>query len=176
MSWLRTASLPQRLPLLFQAALLAATIVYSAVLWIQIAAATFASCAIQKEAPEALQKLVATLDATITLGIQLSTTLVGVGAAALLGFKTGLMLTPTVRALLLSSILMFTQSALCASYWKYGVAQAWLISCLDLVATSYLNSRFVAQTYFFFAGLFLLGILVVFVAFAREVPPEVAKS
>jgi hypothetical protein len=107
------------------------------------------------------QKTIATLDGIIDLGLKLSTTLVGVGAAVLIGLKSGLKMTPFVQVLLLVATLLFVQSALYAVWWRLGIAQIWLNQCFGLITAEYLQRRLEAHFGFFFLGLGALGLLVI---------------
>ena len=55
-----------------------------------------------------------------------ATTLVGVGAAVFLGFKSGLNLTTPIRILILFATACFLQSALYAILWRIRVAELWV--------------------------------------------------
>jgi hypothetical protein len=152
---------------------LAGVALLSLAIWLFAGLGSFGAC-VRGTVLEPQQKTVAALDGTIALSIQISTGLTGVGAAALIGLKSGITLTPAVRALLLVSVLMFAQSALCASWWRFGVAEAWLNECLNIVAESYLHNRFQAHALFFAAGLISLGLLVI--ASARAARAEVVEG
>src|SRR5215813_6895715 len=68
------------------------------------------------------QKTISALDGTVDLGLKLSTTLVGFGAALLIGIKDSVRMTPALRLLVLVSTLLFAQSALYGVWWRLGVA------------------------------------------------------
>lgn len=106
------------------------------------------------------EKTVAALDATVDLGLKLSTSLVGLGAAALIGLKTGFRLTAATRLFLFMAILFFAQSALCGIWWRLEIANGWLNQCLNIVVHPRLQSRYQAHFSFFLLGLFTLGALV----------------
>jgi hypothetical protein len=132
---------------------------FSAAIWIYAAAGNFV-CA-TGTIDEHYQRTVAALDGTVALTIQIATTLVGFGAAALIGLNMGMTVTARVRMLLAASVLMFAQAAICASWWRFGIAQAWFNKCLSLVAEGYLHNRFQAHLLFFMGGLLMLGMLVI---------------
>jgi hypothetical protein len=107
------------------------------------------------------QEAIKALDAVADVGIKLSTTLVGIGAAVLLGFKSGLTLTTQIRAFILLATMCFLESALYAVLWRMRIAELWINDCLALVVEPRLQYRFTAHFGFFLAGLFFLALLVV---------------
>lgn len=120
------------------------------------------------------QKTITVVDGTVDLGVKFSTTLVGLGAALLLGLKSGLTLTRGTRILLLLSITLFLQSALYGIWWRFGIADAWLNTCLNLLTEQPMQRRYMMHFLFFVFGLGSLGILAIFAAFAR--PSEASTS
>jgi hypothetical protein len=106
-------------------------------------------------------KTIAALDQVVDLGIKLSTTLAGVGAALLLGLKSSIRSTPIVRYCTLLSTILFVESALYAVWWRTGIAELWLNNCPALVTKPRLEFRFDAHFYLFVAGLISIGLLVV---------------
>jgi hypothetical protein len=114
---------------------------------------------------EHYQKTITALDGTVDLGLKLSTTLVGFGAALLIGIKDRLRMSPGVRIAVLVSTLLFTQSALYAVWWRLGVAESWLNECLNLVIEPNLQRRYQAHFDFFLAGLLSLAVLVIAATF-----------
>jgi hypothetical protein len=115
-----------------------------------------------------LQKTIAALDGIVDLGLKLSTSLVGFGAALLIGLKGGLTLTSSVRTSLLLSMLMFTWSALYAVVWRFGVANMWLNKCLNLVIEQTMQRRYEAHILFFVLGLISLFALVLVAVQSRS--------
>jgi len=107
------------------------------------------------------EQAIKSLDAVADVGIKLSTTLVGFGAAILLGFKSGLTLTTSIRAFILLATICFLESALYAVLWRMRIAELWINDCLGLVTESRLQYRFDAHFAFFLAGLGCLALLVV---------------
>jgi len=67
---------------------------------------------------------------------------------------------------------MFTQSALYAVWWRFGIATSWLNKCLNLVDEDFMQRRYEAHLGFFLLGLFSLGVLVFVAAFARREEPS----
>ena len=114
---------------------------------------------------EIYQKTIAALDAIVELSVKLSTTLIGLGAALLIGLKTGLRFTPVTKLITITAVLFFAQSALYAVLWRLGVAELWLNKCLELVSQDILTRPYQAHFGFFLAGLLALGALVVIAAF-----------
>jgi hypothetical protein len=134
-------------------------VLVSVVIYFFIDAGTLRPCAPSREGAEQYQKTIAALDSIIDLGLKLATTLVGVGAAALIGFKSELKLSPSSRIVLLLAVICFLQSAFYAIKWRLAVAELWLNGCLDLISEPLLELRFLAHAYFFFGGLFWLALL-----------------
>jgi hypothetical protein len=132
-----------------------------------VASGSFSVCTPQ-ESQDIFAKTIAALDGIVDLGLKLSTTLVGLGAALLIGWKSGLKLTFPIRVIILVATLLLTQSALYAVWWRFGVAELWLNDCLELVAQPMLGRRFQAHFYFFLAGLLSLGVLVIGALFAEQ--------
>jgi hypothetical protein len=128
---------------------------------------SFGAC-VYGQTDESYQKTIAALDGIADLGLKLSTSLVGFGAALLIGLKGGLSLTAPVRTFLLISMLMFTQSALYAVWWRIGIAESWLNDCLNLVVEDHMQRRYQAHLWFFVLGLASLGALVFVASLARR--------
>jgi hypothetical protein len=139
----------------------------SALAYVWVAAGSFSVCTPQ-ESQDAYAKTIAALDGIVDLGLKLSTTLVGVGAAVLIGWKTELKLTFSIRVIILLATLLLIQSALYAVWWRFGVAELWLNECLDLIDQPMLGRRYQAHFYFFLAGLLSLGVLVIGALFAEQ--------
>ena len=115
-------------------------------------------------------RTIGSLDQVVDLGIKLSTTLAGLGAALLIGLRKGMKLTSPVKFFVLLSTILFVQSALYAIWWRTGIAELWLNDCPPLVAESRLQYRFNAHFYLFVAGLLSLGLVVVSSFFADQNP------
>jgi hypothetical protein len=151
-------------PLRSKVAITALLIICAAIYGI-VGSAGFGAC-VQGSITESLKETVKALDSTVDLGIKLSTTLVGLAAALLIGLKTGVRLTPTLRLLLFLCIILFTQSALYAVWWRLGIAEIWMNECLNLLAEPRILYRYWAHYYFMLAGLLSFGVLVSAAAFA----------
>ena len=135
------------------------------VLW--VASGSFKVC-VPAPLDESNQKTIAALDGIVDLGLTLSTTLIGVGAALLIGLKSGLKITLTVKVIILVATVFFVQSALYAVWWRLGVAEIWLNQCFNLLTAGYMQRRFEAHLVHFFLGLGSLGLLVIGALFAIE--------
>ena len=131
-----------------------------AVTWAWALKGTFGAC-VKGSTSEYLQRTIATLNDTIDLGIKLSVTLVGVGAAALIGFRTGIRLTNGMKMLLLLCVLLFGQSAMAGVAWR--LPNSWLNQCLNLITEDIMQRLFEICFAFFLAG---LGVTLVMVCFA----------
>lgn len=121
---------------------------------------------------EKYAKTIAALDQVVDLGIKLSTTLAGLGAALLLGLKAGMRSTPVMRLCILFSTILFVQSALYAIWWRTGIAELWLNDCPTLVAETRLQYRFNAHFYLFVGGLISIGLLVIGAIFTTPTEPS----
>jgi hypothetical protein len=103
---------------------------------------------------------VAALDKIIDLGLTFSTTLVGLGAALLMGWKTGIQLTYQSRLIILCATLFFVQSALYAITWRFWISTLLRIQCYEWLE-EHLTRLIQMHLGFFFLGLTSLGVLVV---------------
>lgn len=151
-------------------AIVAAVIMGSLGLFIWTSLGSFGACVVG-DLNENFQKTIAALDGIADLGLKLSTSLVGFGAALLIGIKTGVSLTTPVRTALLVSMLMFVQSALYAVWWRFGIATSWLNKCLNMVAEDFMQRRYEAHLIFFLLGLISLGALVIIAIQVRREEP-----
>ena len=139
----------------------------SLAVWSWGANGEFGAC-VKGSMSDQLQKTIAVLDGTIDLGIKLSTSLVGAGAALLVGITASVKLTRWVRVLILVAVLFFGQSAGAAVFWKLRVANSWLNECLNLVSEQILQRLFLTSYAFFFLGLATSLLMVCFAAYAWE--------
>jgi hypothetical protein len=143
---------------------------FSLMVFIWVLSGSFGAC-VAGSLSENLQKTIGALDGIIDLGLKLSTSLVGLAAALLIGLKGGLTLTAPVRTSLIISMLMFTQSAVYAVAWRFGIANSWLNTCLNLVTEPTMQRRYDAHLWFFIFGLISLGALVFVAAQSRGEEP-----
>jgi hypothetical protein len=147
--------------------ILGGLICLSAVAYFWVAAGSFKVCTPQESSQDTYAKTIGALDGIVDLGLKLSTSLVGLGAALLIGWKSGLKLTFAIKIIILIATLLLIQSALYAVWWRFGVAELWLNDCLELVAEPLLGRRYQAHFYFFLAGLVSLGVLVIGALFSE---------
>jgi hypothetical protein len=147
--------------------LLIGLICLSVLAFVWVAAGSFKVCTPQQDV-ESYAKTIAALDGIVDLGLKLSTTLVGLGAALLIGWKSELKLTFAIRVIVLAATVFLIQSALYAVWWRFGIAELWLNDCLELIAEPMLGRRYQAHFYFFLAGLVSLGVLVIGALFAEQ--------
>jgi hypothetical protein len=147
--------------------LLALFLAATAVVWWWALSGDFGAC-LKGTTDEHLQKSVAVLDATIDLGTKLSTTLVGVGAALLIGLKQGVKLSPWPKLLLLLAIICFGQSAIAAVLWSLKVANSWINECLNLITEDMMQRLFEASFGLFIAGLVFTLLMVCAAAWRTE--------
>lgn len=118
-------------------------------------------------AVDQFQKAVEFLDGIIQLGITLSTGLIGLGAALLLGLQGNLRPTPWTIAVLSGAMLCLAQAVLYGIWWKSGIANLWFNSCWEKIDADFLQYRYSTSFEFFMAGIALIGVLVVSVASQR---------
>jgi hypothetical protein len=138
--------------------------------WVESGSAFNVSVPTEGEATKQYEQAIKALDGIADVGIKLATTLVGVGAAVFLGFKSGLILTTRIRILILFATACFLQSALYAVLWRMRIAELWVNNSLDLLSAPRLQYRFEAHFLFFLAGLAFLGMLVVSAALTEQKP------
>ena len=124
-----------------------------------VAAGSFNVCVPEKLTEEAT-KTIEGLDKIIDLGITLSTSLVGLGAAILIGLKSGFRVSLPNQLIVLVAILFFVQSAIYAIWWRLGVAEIRLNQCFKVIAEDFLQRKFEAHFFLFILGLSALGVLV----------------
>src|SRR5262249_44630505 len=116
---------------------------------------------------ENVQKSFTAFDANVELGLKLATTLAGFGAAGLIGLKGGLRLTVPTRLFLFAGVVCFAQAAFYAVWYRFGVANAWLNGCPEIIARPILQERYQEHFLFFVLGLASLGALVAAAAVRR---------
>jgi hypothetical protein len=136
-------------------------------IWLWSLNGEFGAC-VKGTIGDTLQKTITTVDGIIELAIKLSITLVGAGAALLLGLKSGMRLTPGVKVLTLTAVLLFGQASLAGVWWRRWVANSWLNECLNLVSEPVMQRLFSAAFIFFMAGLVMLLIMLCYVVWSTE--------
>jgi hypothetical protein len=125
------------------------------------------SCAIEAGVDENLRATIETLNSVIELGLTLSTGLVGLGAALLIGIQGNLTITRSVITITFLSMMALAQSILYGVWWKIGIANLWFDGCLADVASPALQTRYLAHFYFMLAGMAFLGLLVMWASIQR---------
>lgn len=145
-------------------------------LWVQSGSAFQVCVPTEGAATTQHQEAIKALDAVADVGIKLCTTLVGIGAAILLGFKSGLALTTPIRAFILLATTCFLESALYAILWRMRIAELWVNDCLALVVEPRLQYRFTAHFGFFLAGLCFLALLVISATVTTSKPAQGGQS
>jgi hypothetical protein len=138
--------------------------------WVQSGSTFKVAVPTEGEATKQYEQAIKALDSIADVGIKLATTLVGLGAAVFLGFKSGLILTTQIRILILLATACFLQSALYAILWRVRVAELWVNDTLDLLSAPRLQYQFQAHFWFFIAGLVFLGLLVLSAAMTEQKP------
>jgi hypothetical protein len=127
----------------------------------------FQGCAVS-ELKDPLKLAIEQYAETIQTLLTLSTTLVALEAAVLLGFQKGLRLTEGRRILILLSTVAFVLAAYFAVLWKSRLGNILYQGCPTLLADGTMRYPFTATSYAFFAGLLLIGFVVWSAAFERE--------
>lgn len=149
----------------------AAVVVPSSLVWLSLYNEPSAVC-VRGSIDERFEKTIAALDSTVDLGLTLSVSLVGLGAALLVGLTSDLApdvkLTRPMRALIFVAILLFAQSAMAGVWWRLGIASVWLNQCTNWITEPFLFGRYQADFIFFVAGLFALLILVLVSTYGRH--------
>ena len=141
-------------------------LVISALVACWVASGSFKVCV--GEVDDQFQKTIGALDGVAELSVTLSTTLIGVGVALLIGLKTGLRLTFLTKIIIITAAFFLAQSAFYAVLWRWRVANLWLNKCLELITEPLLTRPYQAHVYFFMAGFVALFILVVVAAFSSK--------
>lgn len=118
-------------------------------------------------ASEQYQKTVEFLDSIIQLGLTLSTGLIGLGAALMIGLQGSLRMTPWNVTFLAGSLVCLAQTILYGVWWKAGIANLWFNECWERIDADFLQYRYSTSYEFFMLGIVLLGILVVSIALQR---------
>lgn len=125
------------------------------------------TCVIGDAKADGIDKAVSALDAVADLSIKLSTALIGLGAAVLIGYKPEVKLSTLSKYLLLISALFFLQSTLYAVWWRMGVAELWLNDCISRISSERFQLRYTAHFIFFALGLTALAGILIASIFAR---------
>lgn len=138
---------------------LAFSVLCGVLLYSWVADGSFRVCVPEKLTDE-VTKTIEGLDKVIDVGLTLSTSLVGLGAALLIGLKSGMRMSLPNQIIVLIAMLFFLQSALYAIWWRLGVVEIRLNQCFQLINQDILERKFAAHFAFFVLGLISLGALV----------------
>lgn len=124
----------------------------------------FSACAVEQYnefVKLSLDHYSSTIDRLFTL----STALVALGSAVLLGLQQAPKIAGARRVIILASTSCFGFASYFALLWQSRLAQSLFLECPRLIADPQMQFPFQASTYFFLAGLILMAVVVSFVAF-----------
>lgn len=154
--------------------ILLAVTVASGLIWYNVLAADYGVC-VRGMSGDYFDKALTALDSNVELGIKLSVGIVGVGGALLLGLKSGIDMPRWMKAILVTALLCFTQSALFGAWWRLGVANGWLNECPNLVREPRMTEIYRSAFAMFIMGLGALMMLLIAVVATgvRRMPGEV---
>jgi len=94
----------------------------------------------------------------------LSVGMIGLYGSIMLRMKDGPSLTRGGKMLVMTSIVCFSFAAYFAVIWRRLLSQALYVDCPSLIAQPWMARSFDAQTYFFVAGIAVIGFMVALVA------------
>lgn len=134
-----------------------------------------ASCA-QKKPSEVLEKAITSLDNNIDLGIKLSTSIVGAGAALLFGLKSGISMPGWLKMCFIASLLPFIQSTFYGVWWRLEIALVWTRQCPELIEQERTVAIYQAAFLTFLQGAGAVIVLLVIIALLGTVVPSGAKD
>lgn len=152
---------------MFEYSILALLIIISSIVFYYAASRPFGIC-VESTTNTTLEKTVAALDSTVSLGLTLSTSLIGLSAAVLIGFKSDIVLTRPKKLIILIAVIFFVESALYGIWWRLGIANAWLNECLNIIEREMLQTQYQLHFGFFMFGLLALGALVAISALSEK--------
>jgi len=124
-------------------------------------------CAIAAEPTTAQTKTVEFLNGMIELGLTLSTGLIALSAALLLGIQGPVKVTRGVLNVLCLSVFFLCQSVLYGFLWKFRVSKLWFNECWQKLDSTALQSVYTAHYVMLFSGILFFSLLVVWVALNR---------
>ena len=116
---------------------------------------------------EPYKQTVEFLSGILELGLSLSTALVGLSAALLIGLQGSLKLNRLSMSVVLIAMICLASAIVCGVLWKFQIANLWFNACYHLVSTSRIQSFYQAHFMFFLSGVILIGIVVALVGFER---------
>lgn len=103
----------------------------------------------------------------IDLTLALSTSLVGLGAALLIGLHPNIRLTPGSMLALLVGLLALAQSAAYGVWWKLQLANLWFNECYNQIASPHVQWKYQSHFGLMFVGIALLAVLVLILSLGR---------
>jgi hypothetical protein len=119
------------------------------------------------EGQERYEKTAEFLNGVLDLSLTLSTSLVSLGAALLLGFHSNIRLTPISAALLLLALVGLAQSAAYGIWWKLQLADLWFNECFNQIGSPHFQWFYQAHFLFLVTGIFFVALLVGFLSWGR---------
>jgi hypothetical protein len=107
------------------------------------------------------------LDGIVNLGMTLSTGIVGLGAAMLVGTYGAIKLTKFIVFMSFISIASLATSVLYGIWWKMNIANIWFNECPNLIASTYIQDINSAHFYYMIVGVLAIGIIVAAASWGR---------
>lgn len=157
----------RRMRMIATASMWVSALIASGVYFRQNLAAKYGVCLPTLSPTEAQTKTVDFLNSIIELGLTLSTGLIGLSAALMLGLQGTIRLTKGVLHALCMSIFLLGQSVLYGFLWKLRVSNLWFNSCWENLDAAALQSVYSAHYYLLLCGLGCFSLLVIWVAVLR---------
>lgn len=136
-------------------------VIIAAVHWIPLDVCTLGA------AVERYKETVDFLSTTMELVLSLSTGILGLSAAILIGIQGNLKLTNASMLFILLSMINLSASVLCAILWNFQISNLWFNRCYELVGTMRIQALYQMHFYFFLIGVLLLAVVVALVGFER---------
>mgnify|MGYP001411116738 CR=1 FL=1 len=100
------------------------------------------------------------LSGILDLTLALSTSLVSLGAALLIGLHSGIRLTEWTAAILLAALVALAQSAGYGVLWKLQLANLWFNECYNLIASPDVQWLYQSHFVFLIGGIVAIAVLV----------------
>lgn len=118
---------------------------------------------------ERYEKTAEFLSGVLDLSLALSTGLVSLGAALLIGLHTGITLTLRGIIILLMSLVAFAESAAYGIFWKIQLANIWFNECYNQIASPHVQDVYQAHFILLMVGILLVSVLIVNISFDRVI-------
>jgi len=141
------------------AAVLGVIILASGAYWIWGQSAEAVVCVVGEDEVR-YEKTAEFLSGIVDLTLALSTSLVSLGAALLIGLHSGVRLTVTTSAVLLAALAALAQSAGYGVLWKLQLANLWFNECYNLIASPDVQWLYQSHFVFLIGGIAAIAILV----------------